>query len=255
MKVLLILMDGMRPDALSGIGYVENLKKRASYTLCGSSVVPPVTLPCHMSLFHSVDPSRHGTTTNTYMPQVHSVEGLCEVLSKNKKRCAMFYSWEQLRDITRPGSLAFSFMRSVKYHDWEECAKVCTDAAMDYIQNHDPDFTFLYMAYPDDAGHRFGYMSREYLDAVRCCWEQAERIIESLPEDYAVIITADHGGHDRTHGLEIPEDMTIPVFFMGQGVAAGKILQNTNLKDIAPTVTGLLGVETPEEWEGKSMLL
>lgn len=254
MKVLLILMDGMRPDALEGIDYVEKLKKQASYTVTGSSVVPPVTLPCHMSLFHSVDPSRHGTTTNTYTPQVRPVEGLCEVLSKSKKRCAMFYSWEQLRDIARPGSLAFSFLYSVKYHDWDESARVCTDAAMDYIQKHDPEFTFLYIAYPDDAGHKFGYMSREYLDAVRFSWEQAERIIESLPEDYAVIITADHGGHDRTHGLEIPEDMTIPVFFMGQGFAAGKLLQNANLKDIAPTVTNLLGVETPDEWEGKSLL-
>ena len=254
MKVLLILMDGMRPDALESIPYVEELKKKAAYTLKGSSVVPPVTLPCHMSLFHSVDPARHGTTTNTYMPQVRPVEGLCEVLSKSKKHCAMFYSWEQLRDIVRPGSLAFSFLRSVKYHDWEDCAKACTDAAMDYIKTHDPDFTFLYIAYPDDAGHKFGYMSREYLDAVAFCWEYVERIAKSLPEEYTVIITADHGGHDRTHGLEIPEDMTIPMFFFGQNFEAGKILENVNLKDIAPTVTALLGVETPEDWEGKSLV-
>jgi predicted AlkP superfamily pyrophosphatase or phosphodiesterase len=253
MKVLLILMDGMRPDALENIPYAQELKKKASYTLQGTSVVPPVTLPCHMSLFHSVDPSRHGTTTNTYMPQVHYVEGLFEVLSKNKKHCAMFYSWEQLRDIARPGSLAVSQLHSVKYVPWEECVQRCTQSALEDIQVHGTDFTFLYMAYPDDAGHKFGYMSREYLDAVAFCWEYVEKIVSALPQEYAVILTADHGGHDRTHGLEIPEDMTIPMFFLGAPFEPGKELSYVNLKDIAPTVTALLGVDSPENWEGKSM--
>ena len=254
MKVLLILIDGMRPDALKGIPYVEELKKKAAYTLEGSSVVPPVTLPCHMSLFHSVDPDRHGTTTNTYMPQVRPIDGLCEVLSRNKKRCSMFYSWEQLRDITRPGSLAVSQLQSVKYVPWEECVQRCTQSALEDIQAHGTDFTFLYMAYPDDAGHKFGYMSREYLDAVAFCWEYVEKIVSALPREYAVIITADHGGHDRTHGLDIPEDMTIPMFCLGQDFAPGKVLDSANLKDIAPTVTALLGVESSEDWEGKSLV-
>ncbi|MBR5529060.1 MAG: alkaline phosphatase family protein [Oscillospiraceae bacterium] len=252
MKVLLILIDGMRPDALENIPFAQELKKKASYTMQGTSVVPPVTLPCHMSLFHSVDPTRHGTTTNTYMPQVRPVEGLCEVLSRNKKRCSMFYSWEQLRDIARPGSLAVSQLHSVKYVPWEDCVKQSTQGALAELPN--ADFVFLYMAYPDDAGHKFGYMSREYLEAVAFCWEHVEQIVSALPEDYAVILTADHGGHDRTHGLEIPEDMTIPMFFLGKPFAPGKELDYVNLKDIAPTVTALLGVEAPEDWEGKSQV-
>lgn len=254
MKVLLILMDGMRPDSLVDIPQVEEMKKRSSFTMEGRTVYPSVTLPCHLSLFHSVDPCRHGTTTNTYAPQVRPVEGLCEVLSRNKKRCAMFYSWEQLRDITRPGSLTCSFLHSVKYHDWQECVNVCADTALDYIKTHEPDFTFLYMAYPDDTGHAFGYGSPEYINAVTYCWQQAQRVVKSLPDSYTVIITADHGGHDRTHGTDDPRDMTIPMFFLGRDFAAGKQLENANIKDIAPTVLALLGVEAPEEWEGKSLL-
>lgn len=254
MKALLILVDGMRADALENIPYVEQLKKKSSYTLNGTSVVPPVTLPCHMSLFHSVDPTRHGTTTNTYMPQVRPIEGLCEVLSQNKKRCSMFYSWEQLRAVAKPGSLAVSQLCSVKYSPWEECVISCAKGAIEEITRHQTDFVFLYMAYPDDAGHKFGYMSREYLDGVAFCWAYVEKVIKSLPEEYAVIITADHGGHDRTHGLEIPEDMTIPMFFLGADFEPGKRLETVNLKDIAPTVTSLLGVEAPQDWEGKSLV-
>ena len=68
------------------------------------------------------------------------------------------------------------------------------------------------------------------------------------------MITADQGGHDRTHGLEIPEDMTIPMFFLGAPFKPGEILSYVNLKNIAPTVATLLGVATPEEWEGKALI-
>ena len=74
-KVVLILLDGMRPDALDGIPLVEELRKTASYTLDAETVFPSVTLPCHMSLFHSVDPSRHGILSNTYTPQVRPIDG------------------------------------------------------------------------------------------------------------------------------------------------------------------------------------
>ena len=92
MCVLLILVDGMRPDALPGSPAAERLMAESSYALDAGTVFPSVTLPCHMSLFHSVDPSRHGTTTNVYAPQVRPVEGLFEVLKRNDLHSAMFYS-------------------------------------------------------------------------------------------------------------------------------------------------------------------
>lgn len=76
----------------------------------------------------------------------------------------------------------------------------------------------------------------------------------SLPEDYTVIVTADHGGHERMHGTDAPEDMTIPIMITGKGIEAGKVLQDANIKDIAPTIVKLLGVEPDEEWEGGSLL-
>ena len=69
-KVILILVDGMRPDAFLSAGnpYAEELLAESTHCLTARSVMPSVTLPCHMSLFHSVDPSRHGILSNTYAP-------------------------------------------------------------------------------------------------------------------------------------------------------------------------------------------
>ena len=85
MRVLLILVDGMRPDALKNLATAQEFAQKSIYTMEARTVFPSVTLPCHMSLFHSVDPWRHGITTNVYTPQVRPVKGLCEVLRENKK--------------------------------------------------------------------------------------------------------------------------------------------------------------------------
>ena len=61
-KAVLILVDGMRPDGMTACGHpeVQKLMAEGKSTLRGRTVMPSVTLPCHMSLMHSVDPERHG---------------------------------------------------------------------------------------------------------------------------------------------------------------------------------------------------
>lgn len=54
--------------------------------------------------------------------------------------------------------------------------------------------------------------------------------------------TDEEGGHDRTHGHDIPEDMTIPVIFCGPRFKKGEVLSGVSIKDIAPTIARLLDV-------------
>ena len=251
MKVLLMLMDGMRPDSLPNVPEAQAMIARGSSAMDAQTVFPSVTLPCHISLFHSVDPSRHGTTTNTFMPQVRPIDGLFDVLTLARKRTAMFYNWHELRDLGRPGSLSYEYFLQGSSLGWEETTVPLTDAVIDHIKKYDPDFTFYYFAYPDEMGHAYGWMTEKYQHAVRFCWKEAQRIMDTLPEDYVVIVVADHGGHDRCHGTDMPEDMDIPVIITGGPFEAGKTLENASIKDIAPTVTALLGVEKAPEWEGK----
>lgn len=254
MKVLMILVDGMRPDMLDTIPQAQAMMKNSSYCLRADTVFPSVTLPCHMSLFHSVDPSRHGTTTNTYAPQVRPIAGLCEQLTFMGKKNAFFYSWHALRDLTLPHSLAHSCYLSGKVYGYESCNTRLTDAAIDYIRTDDPDFTFLYLGWVDEAGHAAGWLSEEYQRAVQNSWADIERITNTLPEDYTVIVLADHGGHERMHGTMMQEDMIIPIFLSGPDFKENYELKDVSIKDIAPTVAKLLGAPCAPEWEGKSLL-
>lgn len=244
----------MRPDSLTNEVKAQNFLKKSAYTMSASTVMPSVTLPCHMSLFHSVDPSRHGTTTNTYMPQVRPVKGLCEVLVESKKKIAFFYNWEQLRDVSSAGSLEFSYFCKGHNIGYDVANDIITDAAEKYLAENYTDFAFLYLGNTDEVGHKYGWMSNEYMESVSKSWDNINRIVDSLPDDYTVIVTADHGGHERMHGTDIPEDMTIPLIITGKNMKPGESFENANIKDIAPTVAKLLDIYPDEEWEGKSLV-
>ena len=253
-KVILISIDGMRPDGLQNCKneYLNELTKMASYTFNARTVFPSVTLPCHMSLFHSVPPERHGTTTNIYMPQVRPVDGLFEQIKKVGGVSAMYYGWEPLRDVSRPSSL-----RAAEYinaYTFENTDAMLTDRALAYIKLAHPDFVFLYMVETDEkGGHDNGWMTDAYLKRIHDAIDNVKRVIEETNGEYTVIVTADHGGHDRAHGTDLDEDMTIPMIFYGKDFAPGVALKNVSILDITPTIAKIMGVPFAPEWEGKPL--
>lgn len=252
-KVILILVDGMRPDAVLQCGnpFVNEFMEKSRTNLHAKTVMPSVTLPCHMSLFHSVAPGRHGILTNTYVPQVRPVPGLFEVLCQAGKSCAAFYNWEELRDLSRPGNIQHSLFRRPDKHNGGESDRYLTLEAVRYIQAEKPDFVFLYLGNTDGAGHEWGWMTEKYMEAVKNAWACIQRIFEDCSKEYAVIVTADHGGHDQMHGMDMPEDMMIPLFIHG---VQSSVQEDENIMDIAPTIAEIMGVTADPHWEGRSLI-
>lgn len=254
-KVLYISTDGLRPDAIAA-AHTPNFRavmSRGAYTLAGCSVMPSISLPCHMSIFHSVPPERHGILVNTYTPMARPVPGLVEVLNDSGKRCASFISWEPLRDLSRPGSLSVSTL--IAYARNPEAADVLTvQAALPYLHSGEFDFVFLYLATIDEVGHDFGWMSQRYLRQVEHVDAHLGTIMENLPADTAVLIHSDHGGHDRSHGTDSAQDMTIPWMAAGPGIRENfEIERRVSLLDTAPTITRILGVTPSVVWEGRAV--
>lgn len=253
-RVILISIDGMRPDGVANCGnpFVEELKKRGSFTFGAKTVFPSVTLPCHMSLFHSVPPERHGITTNLYMPPVRPINGLFEQIKNAGGKCTMYFGWNPLRDVARPASLlAAEYLNA---YSEEHTDGILTDRMIAYTEKMKPDFVFLYMVETDEkGGHDSGWMSETYLDYISHAIGNVKRVLEKFGDEYTVIVTADHGGHDRAHGTDMPEDMTIPMFFVGKDFVPGKELDGVSILDLAPTVADVMGVPAAPEWEGKSL--
>ena len=254
-KVVLVLVDGMRPDGLLQCGhpFVEKLLANSAHDMNARTVYPSITLPCHMSLFHGVAPDRHGILSNTYVPQVRPVLGLMDQLNQFGKKCASFITWENLRDLSRPDHLHTCVM--INQHKITDTDTKITDMAIQYIKAEEPDFLFLYLGETDEVGgHDVGWMTDTYLGAVNKAIGCAEKVYNNLPEGYTLIVIADHGGHERSHGTDMPEDMTIPVCICGPKFEKGAEMKNTSILDIAPTVTKLLEVPRVKEWEGKELV-
>lgn len=253
-KVILISIDGMRPDGFLNCGnpFAKKLMELGSYTLSARTIFPSVTLPCHMSMFHSVPAERHGISTNIYTPMVRPLNGLFEQIAMMGGISAMYYGWEPLRDVARPGSLKFSAY--INAYTEESSDTSLTDMALERISKSRPDFVFLYMVETDEkGGHDHGWMTAEYLHTISVALDNVKRVWEAYGDEYTIIVTADHGGHDRGHGSDMPEDMTIPQFFLGKRFVPGKVLENVSILDLAPTVADIMSVPKAPEWEGRSL--
>jgi len=254
-KVILISIDGMRPDGFLACNHpcIHEMMKLGAYTLSGRTVFPSVTLPCHMSMFHSVPPERHGITANVYTPPVRPINGLFEQIKYGGGVSAMYYGWEPLRDVSRPASLKFS--QYINAYMDENSDAALTDSALERIKASAPDFVFLYMVETDEkGGHDCGWMSEGYLKQIRNAIEQVKKVYEACKDEYTIIVTADHGGHDRCHGTQLDEDMTIPQFYIGKSFTPGQVLSDVSILDLAPTIAHIMGIPAADEWEGKALI-
>lgn len=250
--VVFIMLDGVRPDAITTTNCptLGSLRERGSSTMQARSVMPCITLPCHMSIFHSIPPTRHGITSNTFIPMARPLPGLVEVARAAEKRAAFFYNWEQLRDLARPGNLHYSYFRDSAYDRDGDDETVLQATRL--VQAEKPDLLFIYIGTVDTVGHDYGWMSDQYLKQLEHVDSLLGSFFATLPADYTCIVHSDHGGHERNHGTDSAEDMTIPWIAIGPNIKKGYTIQSQiSLLDTAPTIARILGLQPHRDWEGR----
>lgn len=251
-KVILIVTDGMHPDALPFVDKAIDFIKESASTMNGRSVMPSDTLPCHFSLFKSVDPEKHTITSNGYDRPKKDYRTVCDVLKLNDRKSAMFYAWEQFKYLTRPNDIAYSCYINKDFYGNKETAQKLTQNVIDFISNDTADLIFLHYDLIDDIGHNYGWMSEEYIESVRFIWDEIFKLLYYIDDNTTVIIISDHSGHGNDHGDEC--DTLIPVIIKGPRFEKGSTLENVSIKDIAPTITTILGIKADDEWDGRSLL-
>lgn len=251
MAAILVMIDGLRPDAIAAAGctYLPQLIERGAASLVARSVTPSITLPCHMSIFHSVPPARHGLVSNDWTPMARPLPGLIEVAKAAEKRCAFFYNWEPLRNLSVPGGLYLSYFRHTEFEVEGDLGTV--EMAARCLKEDAPDFLFVYLGTTDTAGHSYGWMEPGYLAQVRRVDGYLPMLVDAMTDADTLLVQADHGGHERNHGLDIAEDRTIPWILMGPGIKRGYTIAGpVSLLDTAPTLARVLGLKPNAQWEG-----
>jgi phosphopentomutase len=112
----------------------------------------------------------------------------------------------------------------------------------------------MFVHFPDTdlAGHAKGWLSPSYLEHVAEADRAFGRLLQALPRETTIILTADHGGHGTSHGSNAAEDMTIPWIVVGPRVLARgrELLKPVRTVDTAATVLYVLGLTPPAAASG-----
>ena len=258
MKTILVIIDGCRSDGLeqAKTPNIDHMIENGAHTLNARTVTPSITLPAHFSIFTSLPPIAHNVFTNTGSPNPSSTaRSIIDVAKDFGKKTAVFYSWEYFRNLSVPGSLDYSHFinsGSVENRDIE-----IAQAAAGYLNSCCPDFCFVYLEGTDIAGHRSGFMSMEYLDAIETADTALGIILNeleraNLSDCYSIILHSDHGGINNHHLENTPEVMTIPWIALGPEVRQNYIIADkVNIIDTAPTLAGLMDIPVHQTWQGR----
>jgi len=260
MKTILVIIDGCRSDGLeqAKTPNIDYMIEHGAHTLTAQTVRPSITLPAHFSIFTSLPPMAHNVLSNTGSPNPSSTaRSIIDVTKDYGKKTAAFYSWEYFRNLSVPGSLDYlHFMNSGSVENLDvEIAQ----AAAAYLNSRSPDFCFIYFEGTDIAGHRSGFMSAQYLDAVETADTALGIILNeleraNLSDTYSIILHSDHGGINYHHTENTPEVMTIPWIIIGPGVKQKYIItDNVNIIDTAPTLAGLMDMPAYHTWQGRAI--
>lgn len=241
--------------------------------------MPTVSKPNWMSIITGAGPEEHGVLDNnwvvgtewepltgndTYFPSVF--EAIKE--QSNKVQTAFYNDWPGFEDLFPHGLVDFQYLASQDPDTDNVTAMVISDVIL-------PDkaqFIFLHFDNVDDAGHHYGWGSPEYYDAVVDVDTCVGKLVDALEatgilSQTLVILTADHGGENFTHGFTDTLCMYTPLFFMGPSVKQNFSIpcptlgyncyqagaKNVRSLDLPATALFALGLQQPDYWIGQPL--
>jgi predicted AlkP superfamily pyrophosphatase or phosphodiesterase len=250
--VLIVSFDGGKPSVMrtSAMPRTLRMADRGACTWACRTVVPSITLPSHTSMLTGVGPETHKIDWNDYKPE-KGVVGIPTVFTQAKARgltTGLFAGKEKFAHLNVPGSLdGFSAQA--------EPAASLVPRAAEFVVRRRPNLVFVHFPDPDSTGHDVGWGSREQRAALAACDDALGVLLAAyrqagLERALTVILSADHGGHAKTHGSNRPDDVLIPWIAWGRGIRRRKITDPVYTCDTAATALHLLGIPIPESFEG-----
>jgi predicted AlkP superfamily pyrophosphatase or phosphodiesterase len=261
-KILIIGLDGCRPDAML-VGNTPNLKKMAEEGLfCwnAQTEIRTISGPAWTSLLTGAHSEKHRVYDNNFRPRDKSFKTLYYLLKERDPHLKI---------------VAHSHWKPIITKIFEKgilCSKSSgPDIKMtqNLIKDIDSDKGDLYFIQLDDidaAGHRHSYhpQSRKYVE----CIEERDKMIGDImsaikkrlnDENWLVCVVSDHGGSGHGHGKPVKDDLTIIFLIWGFSIKnTGEIITNdedmVEIVDIVPTLAAFLDYPACSYWDGKNRI-
>jgi predicted AlkP superfamily pyrophosphatase or phosphodiesterase len=263
-RVVVVVLDGLRPDAIDAFG-LSNIKRACTggaHTLSGQTVAPSVTACAMTSVFTGASPERHGMQSDRFtIPKSRGeIHPLPRVLAQHGIESSAHLGqvpW-LFRFLARKIGRVLGLTEAGFYRGE---AREILDGAETAIRQQREGLILFHWPDADAAGHQYGWMSAEYGAAAQRMDAAFGDLVRQLDmdnrPDTLLIALADHGGggvkyddHDSSH----PFDRTIPVLLHGAGVHTGPLLGPVSLLDVPATVLWAFGIPRPSSYAGQPIL-
>jgi predicted AlkP superfamily pyrophosphatase or phosphodiesterase len=256
--IVLVSFDGARPDFVqqAQMPTLHAMAREGAVTWTARSIVPPLTLPAHTSMLTGLAPEEHGVYWNQWIPAFGALRAqtVFMLAKSNGLSCAVFSGKDKLAHLFPTGSVDHVSFPLTHPGDWSAtnvfAARNVAAQAVSYFTQHKPRLMFVHFPDADMAGHFYGWPSPEQFSALAEC-DVALALLRTGVEraggtNNVFVLTADHGGAGLNHGVDRPQDMTIPWIVWGAGVRRGHVLTNqVTLPDTAATLAWLFGFSLP----------
>lgn len=272
--VFIISIDGGKPAVIeqSDMPVLKSMVAEGAHTWSAKTIFPSKTLPSHTSMLTGVGPEKHKVLWNDWIP-ANGLVRVPSVFTEAKAAdlsTAMFVGKAKFRHFLVPGKVdEFGFDQqdsavvskvvagqTKASKEGTVLAKFVAREAARYIVQRKPNLCFIHFTDTDDVGHKYGWGSKEQIAAFANVDAALGTILEAIRQagiahNTVVIVTADHGGHAKTHGLNTPDDMTIPWIVWGEHVKRGFTIQAPVVTyDTAATALWLIGAPRPKDLDG-----
>ncbi len=256
-QVVIISIDGLRPDALdlTDTPTLDDLRVRGAYSFNAQTVALSVTLPSHASMLTGMTPDKHGLEWGLPYIGWPGMNGpsLFSVAHEAGLTTGMVFGKDKLHHLVLPNSVDTLFGADVGDEEVKE-------RTVELVGTGLPNVLFIHFPDTDRVGHNYGWLSARQLQSVTFVDGLIGEIVVALEQhgylnSTLLLISADHGGHDKVHGDDSPEDRTIPWLAAGPGVRAGVILTTRiNTYDTAATALYALQLPIPDNWDGQPVI-
>lgn len=211
-KVLIIGIDGCRPDALvqANCPNIDGLMATGVYTLEANTHPPTISGPGWSSMLCGVWEQKHGVKDNTFAGSQYATWP--HFLDRLQALNPSLY----IASICHWGPINTQILANA---DLEQ--NVATDAevataAVNLLTNGEPDILFLHFDDVDGAGHANGHVptSPTYIAAIQSVDTKVGQVLAALAtrpatEEWMVCVVTDHGGNASGHGGITPEEQRI----------------------------------------------
>ena len=282
-KAVYIILDGISADILESLDTpnIDQIASLGGYARAttggiagGYSESPTASAIGYNNVLTGVWANKHNVYTNMILNPNYRYWSLYRLLETQKPSLvtALYSSWIDNRTkliglgLEESGSFSIDIVRDgydvvehviqqdsawVRELDDHVAKEAATSIALD-----GPDFSWVYLWYPDDTGHSFGD-SEPHFESIRhadtqvgMIWQSVQQRMEAFDEDWMVVITTDHGRalpDGRNHGGQTAREKTVWFATNHSGVNEYFDRGDVQHVDLYPSIASHLGVEIPKE--------